>query len=55
MQSDMIEGVLARHKGAGRGNGGGVTPLFVRFELSTGLGTTEGKKEGQVNNQQFPI
>lgn len=39
----MIEAVLARHKVAGRVNGGVVTPRFVRFELSTGLGTKVSK------------
>lgn len=44
----MIEAVLARHKVACRSNGGVVTPHFVRFELSIGLGTTEGKIEGKL-------
>jgi len=43
MQADMIEAVLARHKVAGRVNGGVVTPRFVRFELTTGLGTKVSK------------
>lgn len=43
MQADVIEAVLARHKVAGRINGGVVTPRFVRFELSTGLGTKVSK------------
>lgn len=43
MQADMIEAVLARHKVAGRVNGGVVTPRFVRFELSPGLGTKVSK------------
>ena len=43
MQADMIEAVLARHKVAGRVNGGVVTPRFVRFELSTTLGTKVSK------------
>lgn len=43
MQADVIEAVLARHKVAGRVNGGVVTPRFVRFELSTSLGTKVSK------------
>ncbi|MEZ4733547.1 MAG: DNA translocase FtsK [Caldilineaceae bacterium] len=43
MQADMIEAVLARHKVAGRVNGGVVTPRFVRFELTTSLGTKVSK------------
>ena len=43
MQADMIEAVLARHKVTGKVNGGVVTPRFVRFELSTGLGTKVSK------------
>lgn len=43
MQADMIEAVLAKHKVSGRVNGGVVTPRFVRFELTTGLGTKVSK------------
>ena len=43
MQADMIEAVLARHKVAGRVNGGVVTPRYVRFDLSTALGTKVSK------------
>lgn len=43
MQADMIEAVLARHKVAGRVNGGVVTPRFVRFEVAAGLGTKVNK------------
>ncbi len=43
MQADMIEAVLAKHKVTGRVNGGIVTPRFVRFELTTGLGTKVSK------------
>lgn len=43
MQADMIEAVLARHKVTGKVNGGVVTPRFVRFELTAGLGTKVSK------------
>lgn len=43
MQADLIEAVLARHKVNGKVNGGVVTPRFVRFELTTGLGTKVSK------------
>ncbi|MEZ4861361.1 MAG: DNA translocase FtsK [Caldilineaceae bacterium] len=39
MQADRIEAVLARHKVSGRVNGGVVTPRFVRFKLTTQMGT----------------
>jgi len=43
MQADRIEAVLARHKVAGRVNGGTVTPRFVRFQLTTQMGTKVNK------------
>ena len=39
MEADKIEAVLARHNVSGRVRGGVVTPRFVRFELTTELGT----------------
>lgn len=39
MEADKIEAVLARHNLSGRVRGGVVTPRFVRFELTTELGT----------------
>lgn len=43
MQADRIEAVLARHKVAGRVNGGTVTPRFIRFQLTTQMGTKVNK------------
>jgi S-DNA-T family DNA segregation ATPase FtsK/SpoIIIE len=39
MQADTIEAVLARHRVAGKVKGGTVTPRFVQFHVTTGLGT----------------
>lgn len=39
MQADRIEAVLARHKVSGRVQGGVVTPRFIRFQLTTQIGT----------------
>lgn len=39
MQADTIEAVLARHKVPGRVKGGTVTPRFVKFEITTDVGT----------------
>lgn len=43
MQADRIEMVLASHKVMGRVWGGQVTPRFVRFQLTTGLGVKVNK------------
>lgn len=39
MQSDRIEAVLASHKVTGRVWGATVTPRFIRFQVTTALGT----------------
>lgn len=39
MQADRIEAVLASHKVPGRVWGGTVTPRFIRFQVTTALGT----------------
>ncbi len=38
-QADKVEIILARHKIAARVTGGTITPRFVQYELTTGLGT----------------
>ncbi len=38
-QADKVEMILARHKVAARVSGATVTPRFVQYELTTGLGT----------------
>ena len=38
-QADVIESVLAAHKIPGRVWGGAVTPRFIRFDLTTAMGT----------------
>ena len=38
-QADIIESVLAAHKIEGRVWGGAVTPRFIRFDVTTSLGT----------------
>lgn len=43
MQADCIEAVLARHKVNGRVEGGTVTPRFIRFQLTTQMGTKVNK------------
>jgi S-DNA-T family DNA segregation ATPase FtsK/SpoIIIE len=43
MQADRIEAVLARHKVAGRVEGGVVTPRYVRFQVRAQLGTKVNK------------
>lgn len=43
MQADRIEAVLASHKVAGRVWGGTVTPRFIRFQVTTGMGTKVSK------------
>jgi S-DNA-T family DNA segregation ATPase FtsK/SpoIIIE len=42
-QADVIESVLAAHKIQGKVWGGAVTPRFVRFDLTTALGTRVNK------------
>lgn len=39
MQSDRIEAVLASHRVAGRVWGATITPRFIRFQVTTALGT----------------
>ncbi|MEA3336037.1 MAG: DNA translocase FtsK [Chloroflexota bacterium] len=43
MQADRIEAVLASHKVPGRVWGGTITPRFIRFQLTTSLGTRVNK------------
>jgi S-DNA-T family DNA segregation ATPase FtsK/SpoIIIE len=43
MQADRIEAVLASHRVAGRVWGGQVTPRFIRFQVTTALGTKVSK------------
>lgn len=43
MQSDRIEAVLASHKVAGRVWGATVTPRFIRFQVTTAMGTRVNK------------
>ncbi|HIQ04877.1 MAG TPA: DUF87 domain-containing protein [Anaerolineae bacterium] len=43
LQASRIEAVLASHKVSGRVWGGRVTPRFVQFELTTGLGVKVAK------------
>ncbi len=43
MQSDRIEAVLASHKVAGRVWGATITPRFIRFQVTTALGTKVNK------------
>ena len=43
MQADRIEAVLASHRVLGRVWGGTVTPRFIRFEVTTGMGTKVSK------------
>ncbi len=43
MQADRIEAVMASHRVPGRVWGGTVTPRFVRFQLTTGLGVKVNK------------
>jgi S-DNA-T family DNA segregation ATPase FtsK/SpoIIIE len=45
-QADCIEGILAEHKVRGSVKGGIVTPRFVQFHVTTGLGTRVGKVAG---------
>ena len=42
-QADVIESVLAAHKIQGRVWGGAVTPRFIRFDLTTAMGTRVNK------------
>ncbi|MFZ2360709.1 MAG: DNA translocase FtsK [Anaerolineae bacterium] len=43
MQSDRIEAVLASHKVAGRVWGATITPRFIRFQVTTAMGTKVSK------------
>ena len=43
MQSDRIEAVLASHRVAGRVWGATITPRFIRFQVTTALGTKVNK------------
>jgi S-DNA-T family DNA segregation ATPase FtsK/SpoIIIE len=43
MQADRIEAVLASHRVPGRVWGGTITPRFIRFQLTTSLGTKVNK------------
>ena len=43
MQSDRIEAVLASHKVAGRVWGATITPRFIRFQVTTAMGTKVNK------------
>lgn len=43
MQADRIEAVLASHRVPGRVWGGQVTPRFIRFQITTSLGTKVNK------------
>ncbi len=43
MQSDRIEAVLASHRVAGRVWGATVTPRFIRFQVTTSMGTRVNK------------
>lgn len=43
MQSDRIEAVLASHKVSGRVWGATVTPRFIRFQVTTAIGTRVNK------------
>jgi DNA segregation ATPase FtsK/SpoIIIE-like protein len=43
MQSDRIEAVLASHKVTGRVWGATITPRFIRFQVTTTMGTKVSK------------